>query len=237
MQIQAYEAIRTGIVYAKYAPGDKLQVKDLCADLGLGRTLVRKSLVRLRQERLVETVPQSGTYVSKIRLEAVGGTRYARESLESQISVEACARLDARSLAELHELLAEGESARDAQDRRAFFDSDNLFHEKLYDIAGKQQVWSWLEFISIDLQRCRWLRVQTEDLDQDAILGQHREIVRVPREEGHGRDAFPRLEPSASSVQRICCCDQALPGLLHCKLRPESAAATDISYMPVFSYY
>lgn len=140
-------------------------MKDLCADLRLGRTPVRESLVRLRQERLVETVPQSGTYVSKIRLEAVEGARYVRESLESQISVEACARLDAQNLAELHELLAEGESARDAQDRRVFFDSDNLLHEKLYDIAGKQQVWSWLEFISIDLQRCRWLRVQTEDLD------------------------------------------------------------------------
>ncbi|MGN0071751.1 MAG: GntR family transcriptional regulator [Atopobiaceae bacterium] len=173
MQIQAYDAIRTGIVYAEYAPGDKLQVKDLCADLGLGRTPVRESLVRLRQERLVETVPQSGTYVSRISLESVEGARYVRESLESQISVEACARMDEKGLSELRELLSKERKARDTQDRRGFFDYDNLFHEKLYDIADKQKIWQWLEFISIDLQRYRWLRVQTEDLDWDSILDQH----------------------------------------------------------------
>lgn len=176
MQLQAYETIRTGIVYAKYAPGDKLQVKDLCADLGLGRTPIRESLVRLRQERLVQTVPQSGTYVSRISLESVEGARYVRENLESQISVEACARMDKNGLSELECLLLKEAKSQDMQDRRGFFDYDNLFHEKLYEIANKQQVWRWLEFISIDLQRYRWLRVQTEDLDWDSILDQHREI-------------------------------------------------------------
>lgn len=176
MQLQAYETIRTGIIYAEYAPGGKLQVKDLCTDLGLGRTPIRESLVRLRQEQLVQTVPQSGTYVSRISLESVECARYVRENLESQISVEACARMDKKGLFELEDLLLKETKSRDVQDRRGFFDYDNLFHEKLYEIANKQQIWRWLEFISIDLQRYRWLRVQTEDLNWDSILDQHREI-------------------------------------------------------------
>lgn len=176
MQLQAYETIRTGIVYAEYAPGDKLQGKNLCADLKLGRTPIRESLVRLRQERLVQTVPQSGTYVSRISLKSVEDARYVRETLESQISVEACARMNEKGLSELEDLLLKETESQNIQDRRGFFDYDNLFHEKLYEIAGKQQVWHWLEFISIDLQRYRWLRVQTEDLDWNSILNQHREI-------------------------------------------------------------
>ena len=57
LQLRAYETLREGILYATYAPGDRLQVKDLCLDLDMGRTPVRESLVRLRQEGLVETVP------------------------------------------------------------------------------------------------------------------------------------------------------------------------------------
>ena len=37
LQLRAYETIREGILYATYAPGDRLQVKDLCQDLDMGR--------------------------------------------------------------------------------------------------------------------------------------------------------------------------------------------------------
>lgn len=176
LQLQAYDAIRGGIVYARYAPGDKLQVKDLCADLDMGRTPIRESLVRLRQEGLVKTIPQSGTYVSKISLTSVESARYVRETLESQISVECCALLDDAGKTHFQELLAAGRQAEASQDRRAFFDTDNELHHAFYEIAGKERIWEWLAQISVDLQRYRWLRVETEELDWASILDQHEAI-------------------------------------------------------------
>ncbi len=176
LQLQAYEAIRQGIVYARYAPGDKLQVKDLCADFDMGRTPVRESLVRLRQEGLVDTIPQSGTYVSKISLTSVESARYVREALESQISVECCALLDEERKRTIEALLQEGRDALTSQDRRAFFDADNKLHESFYQIAGKERIWEWLQQISIDLMRYRWLRMETEELDWQSIISQHEEI-------------------------------------------------------------
>ena len=68
LQDQSYHTIRRKIVYLDYKPGEKLGVKQLCDDLDMGRTPVREALVRLAQEGLVRTVPQSGTYVSPINL-------------------------------------------------------------------------------------------------------------------------------------------------------------------------
>lgn len=176
LQIQAYETIRSGIVYAYYAPGDKLQVKDLCADLDMGRTPIRESLVRLRQEGLVRTVPQSGTYVREISLSAVENARYVRENLETHIGVSAAALATYDDLARLQSILKMEGSARQRADRRAFFESDNDFHRELYRIAHKERIWGWLEEISTDLKRYRWLRVKTEELDWGSIDAQHHAI-------------------------------------------------------------
>lgn len=177
LQLQAYEAIRHGIIYNDYAPGDKLMVKNLCADFNMGRTPIREALVRLRQENLVETIPQSGTYVSKIRLDAVECARYVRERMERQIAVEACARASVQDLAGLRQIIDEQKAAYEREDRKAFFDGDNLFHFRMYEIAGRTHVSQWIDFISIDLQRFRWLRVQTEELDWQDIISEHEQIL------------------------------------------------------------
>ena len=176
LQLQAYETIREGILYAKYAPGDRLQVKDLCTDLDMGRTPVRESLVRLRQEGLVQTVPQSGTYVNRISLRSVECARYVRESLERQVAIECCARIDADGEKLLSEIMADARDACSRHETRLFFDTDNRFHQALYQIAGRERIWGWLETLNMDLQRYRWLRVLTEELDWDAIMHQHDEI-------------------------------------------------------------
>lgn len=92
LQDQSYHTIRRKIVYLDYKPGEKLGVKQLCDDLDMGRTPVREALVRLAQEGLVRTVPQSGTYVSPINLTLAESACYIREHLEKQVIVECCAR-------------------------------------------------------------------------------------------------------------------------------------------------
>ena len=82
LQLQAYDRIRRRILYADYVPGDKLMVRDLCADLDMGRTPIRESLARLGQEGLVQIIPQSGTYVNRISLCSVKCARYVRANLE-----------------------------------------------------------------------------------------------------------------------------------------------------------
>lgn len=64
LQDQSYHTIRRKIVYLDYKPGEKLASSTLRRARYGGAPLCARLLVRLAQECLVRTVPQSGTYVS-----------------------------------------------------------------------------------------------------------------------------------------------------------------------------
>ena len=132
LQDQSYHTIRRKIVYLDYKPGEKLGVKQLCDDLDMGRTPVREALVRLAQEGLVRTVPQSGTYVSPINLTLAESACYIREHLEKQVIVECCARATSAGIEQLDRAIALQEKAMADEDRIGFFLSDNLMHHMIF---------------------------------------------------------------------------------------------------------
>ena len=70
-RIQVYAALRQAIVRGELEPGQQISENALAANLGVSRTPVREALARLRDDRLVEIVPQLGTFVSRISPQAV----------------------------------------------------------------------------------------------------------------------------------------------------------------------
>ena len=166
LQDQSYHTIRRKIVYLDYKPGEKLGVKQLCDDLDMGRTPVREALVRLAQEGLVRTVPQSGTYVSPINLTLAESACYS-------------ARATSAGIEQLDRAIALQEKAMAEEDRIGFFLSDNLMHHMIFSIACRSTVWSWLEETNADLERFRWLRAATQVLDNQDIVNEHKQIRRA----------------------------------------------------------
>src|SRR3954471_10676901 len=81
-RVRVYANLRDAIVRAELAPGRQLSENELAASLGVSRTPVREALQRLRDDRLVEIVPQLGTFVSRISNRALGDAQFVRESLE-----------------------------------------------------------------------------------------------------------------------------------------------------------
>lgn len=175
-QDQAYARIRDGIVSARYKPGGRLSMRSLTEELSIGRTPVREALVRLAQEQLVQTIPQSGTYVSLIDLDAAENARFVRESLETEIAGECSARIDRRGFVMMDEIMRKQEDAASRRDSLALFQNDSLFHRLLFIIAGRGEVWNWLEAMAVNLDRFRWLSILTEGLDWRDILDQHYQL-------------------------------------------------------------
>lgn len=179
LQEQAYHALLQRIIYSEYRPGMKLVLKELSDDLEMGRTPIRESLVRLSQQGIVYTVPQSGTFVSKIDMDAAEQARFMREQLERTIAVECCVRAGEADLALLAADIAEQERFAGEDEKRAFFDADNRFHRHLFEVADRALVWDWLDASSINLLRYRWLRVFVGELSWDHIISQHRALYRA----------------------------------------------------------
>lgn len=173
LQEHAFNAIRERIVFCTYAPGQKLSVKQLESELGIGRTPIRESLIMLSQQGLIYTVPQSGTYVSKIDLHEAENARYIREHLEQSVVLECCAQIDQQGKDALIAIIKLQNEAIERRDSRSFFALDNQFHEELFTIAGRHDIWNWIAASNTNLQRFRWLRTQVAELDWNTIARQH----------------------------------------------------------------
>lgn len=178
-QSQAYEAIRRGIVEFRYQPGERLSAKRVREELGVGRTPVRESIVRLQQEGLVFTKPKSGSYVSLVNLENAENARFLRSHAERAVAIECCSRATYFDLRDIASSITQQEMAMEAHDQRAFFDADNQMHALLYRIANRERSWIWLESIGYDLDRFRWLHVKARGLAWESILNEHRALLQA----------------------------------------------------------
>src|SRR4051794_5238427 len=79
---QVYVHLRASIVTAELEPGRQLSENELAGRLGVSRTPIREALVRLRDDRLVEIVPQLGTFVAPISDRGLSDAQFVREALE-----------------------------------------------------------------------------------------------------------------------------------------------------------
>lgn len=179
LQAQAYEAIRKKIIYAELAPGRKISEKELEEILHIGRTPIREAILQLRKQKLIYAIPQSGTYVSKIDLVSAGNARFVREQLEKKVLMEAAAVADENGLKVLRAILKEQTLVTEKKDRKAFFHFDNVFHKTCFEIAGRSEIWSWLDSNNTHLDRFRWLRLLVSDLKWEGIMEQHYAMLKA----------------------------------------------------------
>jgi GntR family carbon starvation induced transcriptional regulator len=67
----AYQKIRQDVVFARYAPGEKLNIKAICQRHGIGLSAAREALGRLSRERLIVYLDQRGFFIAPLHLETL----------------------------------------------------------------------------------------------------------------------------------------------------------------------
>lgn len=176
LQGQAYKAIRKKIIYSELEPGAKISEKELEKTLNIGRTPIREALIQLRNQELVYTIPQSGTYISKIDLKSASNARYVRETLERSILAECSAKIDEKGKKALEAILLETENATARRGISDFFQLDSAFHRTCFEIAGREEVWTWIEDHATHFDRFRWLRLEVTELDWQKVADEHQAL-------------------------------------------------------------
>jgi len=73
---QVYRALRDAIIATEFEPGQRISENELAERLAVSRTPVREALIRLRDERFVQIVPQLGTFVTRISSAAVEDAQF-----------------------------------------------------------------------------------------------------------------------------------------------------------------
>jgi DNA-binding GntR family transcriptional regulator len=136
---QAYGLLRAQILDGRLAPGAKLNMRDIAAQLDISVTPVRDAALRLASEGLVENAEGRGLMVTQFTEADILHTLDLRALLEVYAIEQAGPSLAKRSLLQLEQLLAqEEEEVRNtpAPDMRRYAAVSRQFHHELVAAAG-----------------------------------------------------------------------------------------------------
>ena len=94
---RVYKSLRDHILSQAYPPGSKLNVEQLCRNLGVSRTPVWDAMRRLETEGLVSTVARHGVFVLNYGVDKVRDLFAVRGALEALAAGEAHTSVTAAS--------------------------------------------------------------------------------------------------------------------------------------------
>ena len=94
--------MRDLILSQVFPPGSKLNVEQICRDLGVSRTPVWDTMRRLESEGLVNTVPRHGVFVLNYGADRIHDLFMVRGALEALAVRQAAENLDGEPLKPIH---------------------------------------------------------------------------------------------------------------------------------------
>jgi DNA-binding GntR family transcriptional regulator len=175
VSIVIHDALRDEILAMRRKPGEPLSEKDIAAQFGVSRTPVREAVLKLVEERLIEIFPQSGTFVARIPIEELGEAMLVRAALEKTTVALAAHHHREADLATLSDILDRQEMAAKAQDRDAFHDGDEAFHQAIALAAGYPNIWRLVTSVKYQVDRYRRLTLPAPGR-MVKVIAEHRAI-------------------------------------------------------------
>jgi DNA-binding GntR family transcriptional regulator len=171
-----YRELRADILSLRRKPGDAVSEKEIAASRGVSRTPVREALLRLADDRLVDIVPQSGTFVARIPLSALPEAILVRRSLEQLTAGLAAEHATRADIVRLRDSLQIQRRTAAAGDRDRFHEADEEFHAAIATAAGYPGIWTLIQQVKIQVDRYRRLTLPVPGR-MVQVVKEHKRIV------------------------------------------------------------
>ncbi len=184
-----YRMLYDNIMSLHLTPGTAMSEQEVADLLKTSRTPVREAIIHLGQDRLLDILPQHGTFVSRLHTQMIREARFMRIVLEEAVMKEACVHFPQEGLKKLHQILERQQKAAGDGDKQAFFEADNDFHEAVFSGCGRPHIWQTLMRASLDYSRARMLNAFLEP--KNIPLSVHEDMLKAI--EAHEGDKAARL--------------------------------------------
>jgi DNA-binding GntR family transcriptional regulator len=171
----ALRVLKDNIIHLDLVPGSMISENELAAQLSLSRTPVREALIELAKGKIVEVYPQRGSVVSLIDYNLVEEARFMRNVLECAVVQLDCEMITPEWSAKLEENIKLQEFYLENRSPVKLLDLDNEFHQILFDMANKPQIYLLMESITIHFDRVRSMSLST--VKELKLVSDHRAIV------------------------------------------------------------
>ena len=175
----AYQILKENILYLELKPGEELKEAKIAEALQMSRTPIREALILLKHDKLIETFPQSGTFVTKIDEKKFKYGRMLRIFVETKILEMSCVSMSDDYRERLKQNMEQQEYIlKTSRNYREFRKLDTEFHEI---IAEGVEYSEFLEVMTnnfYDYIRIRELNANNI-LKDDIMYEGHRKIYEV----------------------------------------------------------
>lgn len=197
----ALDKMRQAIIDLHFQPGDRLVERDLCAQLGVSRTVVREVLRHLESEGLVITQGTRGPTVTTTGPDEAHQIYEIRGLLEG-IAARGCAeRADKSFLAALDRSLDGIEEAYRIGDMPAVLAATTEFYSAMFKASGKEIAWGIVTSLTARINHLRSMTIKTPGRSVEGPK-QMRRIVRAIRK-GEGDEAFAAAQTHVRRASEI----------------------------------
>jgi GntR family transcriptional regulator, rspAB operon transcriptional repressor len=177
---RAYLAIRNAIRHLQLPPGKTVLEREMAEILGMSRTPVRESLVRLETEGWVRLIPRRGFIVAPLVADDLQQIYEVVESLDGVAGRLATDRATHEELNQLEHLIEEQEKALELNDLLAWTDLDDQFHNYIVDLAQNPRLRGIVDSQSDQLYRARLYTIKFRPKPTHSVI-EHKAILAVMR--------------------------------------------------------
>jgi DNA-binding GntR family transcriptional regulator len=172
------EELRTRIIDGRLHLGEALSENTLAAELGMSKTPVREALLQLKLERLVDVLPQRGTYVFRVAADQVVMISELREILEVAAVAAAIERNHATLVLRMERILDGMHVAHDAGNNVAYRTLDGEFHQAIIDLCGNSYIRDAYSQIGFRIQALRSRLSHEAELNRRSFKD-HRDMLKL----------------------------------------------------------
>ncbi len=176
----AYQVLRYNIMTMNLLPGEVLNEHTISGVLNTSRTPVHEALLNLKEEGLVEIVPQSGSRVTLISLSQVREGLFMRTHLETEIYKQISENVDIKYLRQMKENLDTTLEYIEAEEYKKmiykFQELDDEFHYIAYLAAHKPNLWRARLAVCSHYDRIRYYDLMTKQQNFLLVYEQHMKL-------------------------------------------------------------
>jgi DNA-binding GntR family transcriptional regulator len=140
-----YARLRQWVTVGRFAPGERLKIRQVAAEMGVGQMPVRAALQRLAAEGALANVPHAGVTVPRLSVAEFDDLLQMRILLEGEAAERGAARLTPAQRAELQALCSRMAAALAQGDGPGYLAANEDFHVLLYQAAGSPMLWSLID--------------------------------------------------------------------------------------------
>ena len=178
LEQETYETLHQWITVGRFPPGERLKLRAVAAELGVGLMPVRAALQRLAAEGALSYSPNRGVAVPRLSPAEFDDVLQTRLLLEGEAAERGALRLSGADREALRADVHLMQVAVNRHDAMAYLTANENFHGRLYRAAGSPLLLTLIETV--------WLRIGPlsnqlfMDVKAPAVLNEaHHDLMRA----------------------------------------------------------